>query len=645
MQVMTSRRVRSRIVVLAIATAFLTLPRPAHATTYYVDPGSGANGNSGTAPGAPWRNPPGTRTADDGGFVSTNWGAIGSANKVACGDVILLKGGATQTSGSGGAWRIDPTYYASCTAAQRITLRIATPAEWAGSSGAFTLDGTGMTPTYDPTYGYSDHPALIAVSNRNYIEVKGAGPTQRLTVRRSPAWSVTVACNGACGGPGQGFRGDYWELADGTDGFNIGNWVQWQVSNSIAHNVRYGPWQTGMNNDQRVDQGGFVDVEGYDSGCGSVAAPSCTSGIGREDLFFFVGGRGLWCVNCQAHGGGERGVNTGVIQDANMGGDFVYRFRNLRSWDNGASCVASGPHFCAAAGIFISGNDFANGDTSRNYVVGGTFFHNADMGAGAYGGGTLEVWNAVTFNTNWKRNDFGSYVLDRTARDIRVFNSIDIRDPSTNGKSFGWNNANGALPQRQYVPTSLGNCLRPASANSEGLGVNDGTGWPGDGTYAAPPGWIATANNKVGMSACDPKFTALSTSTYAANDFTPQSGSTAIDSGRFLLRAQSAGTNATTVTVIGNGGSADPRNYFIAPSSFLDATADQIRIEGCGVVRVTGLTATTISFTPACSWPANAGIHLPWNGAAPDMGPIESAGSAPPSAPPTLISVDLVAAP
>lgn len=628
--------------IVAAALAAAAAPRATLAATYYVDPATGSNDNAGTAPAQAWRNPPGTRTANNGGFISSNWGGITSSNKIACGDVILLKGGATQTSAQGGAWRIDPTYYASCTASQRIALRVATASEWPGSAGPFTLDGTGVTPTSDPSYGFSDKTALISVSNRNFIELRGAGATQRLIVRRSPSWSIVVTCNGACGAPGQGFRGDYWELADGVDGFNIGAWNQWQVSNSIGHHIQHGPWQTGLNNDWKVDQGGFVNVEAYDSGCGSAVAQSCTNGNGREDLFFFVGGRGLWCVDCKAYRGGERGVNTGVIQDGNMGGDFIYRFRNLRAWDNGSSCVGSGPHYCAAAGIYISGNDFADANTSRNYVMGAVLFRNGDMGAGAYGGGAIEVWNALTLNTNWKRNDTGSYMFDRTARDVRVFNSIDVRDGSTNAKTFGWGNANGALPQKQYTPTSLGNCFRPASGDGEPIGVNDGTGWPGSGTYAAPPSWLPAASNTVGM-ACDPRYGTLNLTTYGANSYTLGAGSSAIDAGRFVLRAQGAGNNATTVTVKANGGSGDPRNYFIAPNSYLDATADLIQIQGCGALRVTGLTATSISFTPACSWADNAGIHLPWSGSGPDAGPIERAGTVLP--PPTLVSVELLNAP
>jgi hypothetical protein len=192
------------------------------------------------------------------------------------------------------------------------------------------------------------------------------------------------------------------------------------------------------------------------------------------------------------------------------------------------------------------------------------------------------------------------------------------------------------------VPTSLGNCLRPASDNSEGIGVNDGSGWPGDGTYAAPPAWIPSGGNTVGM-ACDPKYPPLDATSYAANTFVLGAGSPAIDGGRFLLRAQGGASNATAITVKANGGSDDPRNYFVAPSSYLDAAADLIQIEGCGQVHVTALTRNSISFAPACSWADNAGIHLPWSGAAPDMGPVEFAAPTLPA--PTLLSVDLVSAP
>jgi hypothetical protein len=131
---------------------------PAVAAIYYVDPATGANTNNGTSPTTAWRNPPGTRTTSDSGFISSTWGAVSTSSKIQCGDTILLRGGATQMSAQGGAWRIDdkgdttrgPGYYTSgCQnpvlvngqpqPQPPITIRVATPDEWPTSTYNKTL--------------------------------------------------------------------------------------------------------------------------------------------------------------------------------------------------------------------------------------------------------------------------------------------------------------------------------------------------------------------------------------------------------------------------------------------------------------------------------------------------------------------------
>ena len=63
-----------------------------------------------------------------------------------------------------------------------------------------------------------------------------------------------------------------------------------------------------------------MDVEVYRAGG--------TTDFGRDDAFFFVGGKGLWCVRCKAHHNNQRGFNTGVIKNtANV--EFNFRFRDL----------------------------------------------------------------------------------------------------------------------------------------------------------------------------------------------------------------------------------------------------------------------------------------------------------------------------
>src|SRR5262249_2831506 len=154
------------------------------------------------------------------GFVSTAWGSITTQQKLACGDTVLLRGGTTQTAAQGGAWLIDSTYYSSCSAGNPIRLKVATSGEWSGSSGAFTLDATGVTPTYSTAKGLPSHPATISVADRGYISLLGASAAQRLVVENGSAWAVAVHCAGCTNA---GFRGDWLELANGKGGgFNIG---------------------------------------------------------------------------------------------------------------------------------------------------------------------------------------------------------------------------------------------------------------------------------------------------------------------------------------------------------------------------------------------------------------------------------------
>src|SRR5262249_40573169 len=168
----------------------------------------------------------------------------------------------------------------------------------------------------------------------------------------------------------------------------------------------------------------------------------------------------------------------------------------------------------------------------------------------------------------------------------------------------------------------------PASADSESFsnfnfqtGSFNSTGRTFAQAAAGQAGFTG-AHELIGAT-YNPLFVAIDDTTYANNDFHLQSGSPAIDKGQFLMRANGAGTNASTINVLGTGNSNDPRNYSIPPTSYLDAPPDTIKIRGCGKVTITAMTATSISFTPACSWANGAGVHLPWSGTGPDIGALE----------------------
>ena len=97
----------------AVVALVAGLPAVGGAATYHVNPQTGNNANAGTA-AAPWRTPPGTRNTGNTGFISTAWGPITAQQKVACGDTILLRGGATQASAHKGEKLIDHGARAFC---------------------------------------------------------------------------------------------------------------------------------------------------------------------------------------------------------------------------------------------------------------------------------------------------------------------------------------------------------------------------------------------------------------------------------------------------------------------------------------------------------------------------------------------------
>lgn len=168
----------------------LLLASSAQANTFYVDPSAlpCSNANTGTSPSAPWCSPPGTRTLSNSGFVSTNWGAITTTNKIQCGDVILLRGGATQnaTIPNGqqhGAWRIasgaGEYYTEGCDPVTgRIQLRIATAAEWPTSGGHFTVNPAGMSATTP----INQRRGIIAIISTDSVTFGGLNASSRLRV-------------------------------------------------------------------------------------------------------------------------------------------------------------------------------------------------------------------------------------------------------------------------------------------------------------------------------------------------------------------------------------------------------------------------------------------------------------------------------
>lgn len=127
--------------VVLLISLLVVAPSLLMAQTYYVDFGGGNDSNDGLSRAFAWRTIPGTRTADNKGYISSHWGSINEANKVPAGAIILLRRGNTHGASNGGTVWMDDVYYAGGTASNRITL--AADATW--GTGDVVFDGAGIT--------------------------------------------------------------------------------------------------------------------------------------------------------------------------------------------------------------------------------------------------------------------------------------------------------------------------------------------------------------------------------------------------------------------------------------------------------------------------------------------------------------------
>src|SRR5262249_7115250 len=311
---------------------------------------------------------------------TTPLGPISTTNKIQCGDVILLKGGSTQTSAQGGAWRIDgqiaPPYYSyytsTCTTSARIVVVIATSDQWPGSTGNFTIDGTGVMPAciqnqFCGAYGYV---GLVNVFRVNYFILKGLSATQRIEIKnaaRGPSQELGMGLLVSNAFDmlhnmlrGDGFKGKWLSVHDNTGaGIAVSTWKNWIVIQTVSYNNGGPGYSAGAQSDLRVRNGAFVDAEAYNNGTAAYN--------GFADAFFFDGANQLWCVRCSAHDNVQRGFNTGTISNT-MGS--TYMLRDMRAYNNG-TCDPN-QSWCqnvSRNGFGFSGSDLLNQYPQQNFIV------------------------------------------------------------------------------------------------------------------------------------------------------------------------------------------------------------------------------------------------------------------------------------
>lgn len=114
--------------------------------------------------------------------------------------------------------------------------------------------------------------------------------------------------------------------------------------------------------------------------------------------------------------------------------------------------------------------------------------------------------------------------------------------------------------------------------------------------------------------------------------FRPGSGSPAIDAGTTVTTATAGGSNATTLTV-------DDSYFFCDGFGIVDG--DAIMIGGGAPVRIASIDhgRHLITLSEPRSWAAGAGVHLAYNGSAPDIGAFESGSASTQPAIPSAIQL------
>lgn len=650
---LTAFRIRSAVLLLLGASSIVVLcSTNASAATYYVNSGGLCNdANTGLSSATSWCSPPGTRTISNSGFLRTAWGGVNTLARIQCGDTILLRGGATYNSAIGGAWRIDSSYYASaCAATSPITITVATSAEWTGSSGHFTFDATGISgtsPQFGPTgaCGGGGFCGVVDVEAVSTITIGGRSTGQRFILQ-----NVTVNSSGNDGGL-QLFNArridarwfnigprDFMNNEDQAGAINTG-----QLDNSIVHNILIDRWtegpgvQAGLQVASRHHSVAFVDVTVRLSGIDNPNAPNQAGDAfqlgGGEFVDTMGGGGGIWCIRCSAEDVFWPGTDSGGNGSGSL--EQVYRYREFHALGAGRTNAQAS----VAAGFQSAGdNNCTGGDNQLVVITHSSFYSNRFYGfTGPHGGGLAILYNNLFYRGG---QIWGDMRYDRSACNHSFFNNIvktatlpwyhntanlvENVNPLMNFNLYDyWTSGNDAFSTFRFTGPNLfsasGVTFNNAAAQSGFTGPNDKIS---TSTVRYDPKWTSLGGN------CNRAFVdGGAAAGFADCNFNLQPGSPAIDAATFFLRANGAGTNASTITVRTNGQvgghSGDPRVYFVEPSSFWRATGDTIEIEGCGSVQIGGMTATTITFTPACSWSDGAGIHLPWTGARPDMGPLE----------------------
>jgi hypothetical protein len=583
----------------------------AAAATYFVDPGTGADTNDGSSAGSAWASVPGSRTTDNTNFLHSQWGSISQTNKVKCGDTILLKGGATYKSGNGGALRIDPAFFTNtCSAASPIAIRVATNAQWSGSSGAFTISGTGMVVTSgiyqnaDGTCQSGGYCGLVAIENLDGVIFVGASASQQIIVKNvikstnGGAKTAGVMVQGKGAAVGKDIQLGFLDISN-KSAYDNGYGVEiTDVGFSWVHDVAVHDWLGGgvdtsmMTTWHRVQSLVLEKITVTNTGNNS------SSVYPVSDDYYFAGGEfsdkrnggGIWCLNCVGANGLADGSNSFGCNG--VGEDGLLRYRDSAFYGNGRNTALTTGNGIESAGDSATTCGGGGNALPEQTVISirTVFYNNRRAGLSTpHNAGSHYGWHDTLYRASSSDSDFQH---NECASSVGFFNSI-VDTGSDSTMALGISNCGTAEGTNKTAPVMMNTLWRGTSTTRQLSQVrtfcrkDDGTwtttpcqngGCPSGQScrtdysssvlcqspctgqsFSSPPGFLVGNGNVTGTQdtkfvstggRCDSAFVDGAPG-YTDCDFHLQAGSPAIDPPKalFVLLANGAGSNASTINV------------------------------------------------------------------------------------------------
>jgi hypothetical protein len=526
------------------------------------------NGNDITGDGSqssPWLNIPGTRTTNDGAFLSNNWASINAS------DTIKIRSGTTHSSGDGGRISITSTHYQNGTSGSKI--RIERDTTW--GSGQIDINGSGITvPTwfglvdirrdYIVFDGKVDEGILVRNSADRSINIYDVGVNgteiRSIEVTGGSSAGVIAACN-SCSG-------------------SLTNYISGIIFDNLTVHDMNGGGDPAANIYLSKTDGAIV------SNCTSYNSGPDTDGI------HLGSSKNSWIINNIVYNNAEQGIDiskNGSYKTIDT--SYNNTIRDNISYDNykmnfDTNSGSRNDYFINNIGWKT--NIRQGGDANFMVYSGGSghfFINNTSAGGDDHGYGF--VW--------W--GDYSN--LSAGAHDHYIINSISATDADTsifvaadqNGRSYRVNTFNSNL----YSADNSGNAVvyPPESSSYTRANINAG----------------AFAVNSMSQ---DPLFVDGSGASWGEVDLRLQAGSPSRDTGVFPFTTSGA-NSGTIVNLTKLVADLDVRRVF--------RPGDIISIEDAGEVTVSSvIDSDTIQLAAPISWSAGKGVWFPWSGSRVDMG-------------------------